>query len=572
MTAPDFILRSARLIDVKRRDIRRADIRVSNGRFVSVDEHGKTAARGIKTIDCSRDFVSPGLIDGHTHTELSLMSMAPFAKMLVRSGTTAAVIDPHDFVNVVGMRGFKLLQRESAKTPLRAFFMAPGCVPSAAGLEDGGVRLTYADVAGALMSDRVLGLAEVMDTARLLRGDRGLLKMIKTARKMNKVVDGHCPSLSARDEARYMRLCMAKTDHESVSVAEILRKHKRGLWVHLRRTSFGREYPYAGIFKKTRGERLMLATDGCVSPLDAMKEGHISAFVRELIAAGVSPVDAVCAATINPALCYGLDRDIGSIEAGKRADFILIKDLKGFAPYRTFINGKDVTRTKAARMDFPAYSLNTIKAKTPDADALKIRLPRNMLSSTRVTANVIRLRHGSLITGKVRASMKNKNGTIDADPSRDILKAVVLERFSGAGSPQAGLVKGFGLTAGAFGGSIGQDCQHICVIGCSDRDIIAVIERVIREQGGIFYSQDGRVVDGLRLPLGGIMTNRPATEVAKRLERIETRLRRCGVKAPSPYLTLALQITLAAIPALKLTNRGLLDVGSRAFIDVVRSG
>ncbi|MBI5885528.1 MAG: adenine deaminase [Deltaproteobacteria bacterium] len=571
MTFTDYILRSARLVDVKRREIRRAEIRVSNGRFVSVEEAGKTVAKGIKAIDCSAVFVSPGLIDGHTHTELSLMSMAPFAQMLLRSGTTAAIIDPHDFVNVVGMRGLKLLQKEAVKTPLRAFFMAPCCVPSAAGLEDSGVRLTYADVAGALSSERVLGLAEVMDTARLLRRDRALLKMIKTAGKLNKVVDGHCPALSLQDESRYLRISRAKTEHESVSIAEILRKHRRGLWVHLRRSSFGREYPYAEVFRKTKGERLMLSTDGCVSPVDVMREGHISAFVRELIAAGVRPVDAVCAATINPALCYGLDREIGSIEAGKRADFILMKDLNGFAPYKTFINGKDVTKTKAARMTFPVYALNTVKAKSPDLDALRIQLPRNMRALSRVTVNVIGLRDGSLITEKKRAQMKNSNGVVNADPKRDILKAVVLERFSNAGRPQAGFVKGFGLKSGAFGGSIGQDCQHICVIGCDDKDIITVIDRVIREQGGIFYAKDGRMLDGLRLPLGGIMTNRPATEVAKRLERLEALLRRSGVKVASPYLTLSLQITLAAIPALKLTNRGLLDAGSGAFIDVVRS-
>lgn len=571
MTANDLILRSARLIDVRRREIRAVDIRISNGVFVSVNEPSRSVVKGIKQIDCRGCFVSPGLIDGHTHTELSLMSMAPFAQMLVSSGTTAAVIDPHDFVNVVGMRGLGLLQKEAVKTPLRAFFMAPGCVPSSAGFEDVGVRLTCKDVLGAMEADSVLGLAEVMDITRLLRGDAELLKMIKAAKRMKKIVDGHCPSLSATDEARYMRLSLAKTDHESASVAEIMRKHDSGLWVHLRRTSLGRQYPYAGIFKKTKGERMMLSTDGCVSPYVVMREGHINAFVRELIAEGVNPVDAVCAATINPAQCYGLDKALGSIEAGKKADFILIKELKEFAPYRTFINGQDVTNIKAARFDFPTYSLKTIKAKAPDADALKIKLPRKMCSLKRVTVNVIGLMKNSLTTKKVSASMRNNNGTIEADSSRDILKAVVLERFSNTGVPQIGLVKGFGLKSGAFGGSIGQDCQHICVIGCNDIDINAVIEKVIKEQGGIFYANNGRIQDGLRLPIGGIMTNRPATEVAKRLERIETRLRRCGVKIASPYLTLSLQITLAAIPALKLTNRGLLDVEAGEFIDVVRS-
>lgn len=567
----NYILRSARLIDVKRRVIRCADIRVANGRFVSVDESKKRVEKGMKTIDCNGDFVSPGLIDAHTHSELSLMSMAPFSQMLVSSGTTAAIIDPHDFVNVVGMRGLRLMQRESVKTPLRAFFMAPCCVPSVASLEDGGVRVTYAEVAMALRSKSVLGLAEMMDTAKLLRKDAGLLKMLKTARTMRKIVDGHCPDLPAADEARYMRLSMAKTDHESSSVSEILRKHKRGLWIHLRRTSFGNEYPYAEVFKKTKGERLMLATDGCISPTDAMREGHISAFVRELIATGVNPVEAVCAATINPALCYGLDRYIGSIEAGKRADFILMKSLNEFAPYKTFIDGRDVTKAKTAQFDFPAYSLNTIKAKLPDGAALSIKVPQNLLAADRVTVNVIGIRNGSLITVKQRAVLENHNGLIPADPSRDILKAVVMERFSGSGSPQAGFVNGFGLTDGAFGGSIGQDCQHICVIGCNDTDILAVIARVIKEQGGIFYAKDGRVVDGLCLPIGGIMTSRPAAGVAKRLDRIEAQLRRNGVKAASPYLSLSLQITLAAIPALKLTNRGLLDVRSGRFIDVVRS-
>lgn len=559
------LLKNANIVDVKKRTIRKTDVFIRNGVFAPLD--GLRA--GAKVIDLAGRYLCPGLIDSHTHSELSLMSIAPFAEMLTRSGTTAAIIDCHDFVNVLGMRGLRLLIRESLRTPLRAYFTVPACVPSRRGFEDSGVLIAAKDVEAALGLKRVIGLAEVMDTERLLTKDAELLKVIRLVKAKGMVIDGHCPSMSVDDEKRYFALSGAKTDHESANSAELLRKWRLGRWIHLRHTSFGREYSYKEIFKATGGARIMLATDGCLSPVDVMRDGHISSFIRELILDGVRPVDAVAAATIVPAECYGLGSEIGSISTGNRADFLILSSLEEFVVDDVFIGGVKVPAKGFERMRFPDYAVNTVKARVPVKDALALRLPAGQAHKKTVRTNVIGLMKGSLLTRRVAMTMKNLSGVVDADVKKDVLKAAVLGRFSSTARPQVGLVKGFGLASGAFGGSIGQDCQHICVIGTNDADMIKVMEAVIENQGGLFYVKDGIIIAGIRLPIGGIMTDAPAQVVAAGIQAMEEALCVNGVTLKSPYLALSLMITLAAIPELKLTNRGLLDVRAGRFMNVL---
>lgn len=564
-----LLLKNATLVDVEAACLKRMDIGIEGGRFVSITGHGGDRARYSRTIDLKGAYAAPGLIDGHTHTELALMTVVPFAEMVIPKGTTTVILDCHDLVNVIGMSGLDLFLREAENTPLRAFFMVPPCVPSTEGVEDAGARITVKDVKRALDLPGVLGLAEVMDAGRLLRKEKTLMETIAAARKKGMIIDGHCPGLSEGLEKEYFRLSGAKTDHESASVKEILRKHRLSKWVHLRKTSLGREYPYKAIFKATGGERLMLSTDGCLSPADIMKDGHVSAFVRDVIKDGVDPIKAVAAATINPARCYGLDKEIGSIKKGKRADLVVLSDIKRFKVQRTFINGFDVGDKVFKRFEFPRYALETINLKTPSREDLSIRLSERFKQKKKVRVHVIGLKRRSLLTEKKTAFLECRKGVPQPDVKKDVLKAVVMERFLGKGAPVIGFVSGFGLKRGAFGGSIGQDCQHIVVIGCSDDDIMTVIGEIRKRHGGIFYSKNGRIKNGVLLPVAGIMTSRPPEETVRSLNGLHAELERNGVKVSSPYLSLSLQITLPAIPELKLTNRGLYDVKEGRFLSVV---
>ncbi|MEK7691553.1 MAG: adenine deaminase C-terminal domain-containing protein [Bdellovibrionota bacterium] len=559
------LLRNASLVDVKEKTIRKSDILIRNGVFAPID--GLRA--GAKVIDLTGRYLCPGLIDSHTHSELSLMSVAPFAEMLTAFGTTAAIIDCHDFVNVVGMRGLRLLIRESSGTSLRAYFTAPACVPSRRGFEDSGALIAAKDIEAALCLKRVIGLAEVMDTERVLARDAELLKAIRLAKAKGMVIDGHCPSMRSDDEKRYFALSGAKTDHESTNLVELLRKWRMGKWIHLRHTSLGREYSYKEIFKATGGVRIMLATDGCLSPVDVMSDGHISSFIRALMSDGVRPVDAIAAATIVPAECYGLASEIGSISIGNRADFLILSSLDRFVVDDVFIGGVRVIGDGFERMRFPSYAVNTIKARVPEKDDLVLRPPNGHGRAKTVRVNVIGLVKGSLLTRHIVMPMKISSGVVASDIKRDVIKVAVLGRFSPEERPQLGFVKGFGLLSGAFGGSIGQDCQHISVIGTNDADMIKVMETVVENQGGLFYAKDGIIVAGIGLPIGGIMTDAPAQVVAARIRAMEDALRVNGVGLKSPYLALSLMITLAAIPELKLTNRGLLNVRSGRFMDVM---
>ena len=579
----ELLLKDARLVDVEEGAIRRADIGIDKGRFVLIREitkgpgNDKGAYR--KTIDCRGRFIVPGLIDSHTHTELSLMTVAPFSEMVTREGTTAAIMDCHDLVNVIGARGLDLLIKESKGVELRCFFTVPPCVPSTMGFEDATGSINAGEVQKALKRPEVVGLGEVMDLPRLFRKERALMAMIRAAREAGKVVDGHCPSLSKSEERKYFRLSGAATDHESTTVGEIKRKLRLGKWVHLRRTSFGMEYPLKGLFDgirsgETGGERLMLSTDGVVSPVDVYKEGHLSAFVAELIRDGVDPLLAIRAATLNPARCYGLGKEIGAVREGMRADFFIVKDLKRFRAERTFIGGEEVGKKKLKRYAFPAYTRKTIKARPVTADRIKVKAPGGARGKKRVAVEVIGVSGGTLVTKRSSALLENASGTVACDPSRDILKAVVMERSGRKGGaksrPRVAFIKGFGLKNGAFGGSIGQDSQHIVVVGANDDDRVKVIDEIIKDQGGLYYVSDGKVVARVKLPIGGIMTDEGPRALCMKIKKLDKELGANGCTMRSPYLALSLNITLAAIPELKLTNRGLLDVRKGRFIDPVK--
>ncbi len=562
-----MLLRGGHVFDVERGSIGRADILIEDGIFASTDYRGRPE-RGCRVIECKGKYISPGLIDSHTHTELALMTIAPYSEMIMRHGTTAAIMDCHDFVNVVGMKGLHLLIKEARLTPLRTFFTVPPCVPSALGFEDSGAKVGLADIKRAMNKDEVVGMAEVMDVERVLSKEPELMKMIAFAKKTRKVIDGHCPSQTPERERRYFKLTGATTDHESSSPAEIFRKMRFLEYVHLRLTSLGEEYPYGKLFaSKEYAKRFTLSSDGCLSPVEIASKGHISYFIRELVRQGVSPVAAVAAATINPARCYGLDKDIGSIKTGKKADLVIFPDLKGFAPIKTLIGGLDVTDRRAQRFfNFPAWSRKTVNIKPSSRIDLSFKTPKRFKKNPSAPVYVISLGRG-LLTKKETAVLKNSEGEVKSDPKKDILKAVVMERVSGKGMPVVGFVKGFGLKSGAFGGSIGQDCQHIVAIGCCDKDIAAVIDMIRKRQGGIFFAQSGKVVSGVNLPIGGIMSSDRFEKTASSLDEMENDLRKNGVKLRSPYLALSLQITLAAIPELKLTNRGLLDVNRKVFLN-----
>lgn len=565
-----IFLRNAKMVDVEIGTLKRADIAIEDSRFLSVDEPKLTKGkRFANVIDCSDKYVVPGLFDSHTHTELALSTIAPYAEGIIPCGTTSAIIDCHDFVNVIGMKGLNLLISESKKIPLRAFFMAPSCVPSVVSFEDSGAAVLYADVRKALMLPKVLGLGEVMDVAGILKKDRKLEMMIDFAKEKNKIIDGHCPNLSEKDESIYFKLSCAKTDHESTSIKEIFRKLGKGIWVHLRRTSLGQEYSYKKVFEKNK-DKIMLCSDGCIAPPDVSKSGHISAFIKEIINEGVNPVDVIKAATINPAICYGLESDLGSIKKGKKADFLILSDLKRFNVERVFINGKEIVKREFPRFRFPSYSLNTIRMKIPSKFLIAVKVPEHLKHQKKVMVNVIKLKHHSLLTEKAVCKLQTAQGVVNPDIKQDILKVVVMERYGKEVLPATGFIAGFGIKNGAFGGSIAQDSQNIVVVGCSDEDIISVIRAIKKYQGGIFYSKNGKVVSKIKLPIAGIMSDKPFKNIADDIDRMNKILKKNGSTLKSPSLTLSLSISLVVIPELKLSNRGLIDVKRMRFINIFK--
>jgi adenine deaminase len=512
-----------------------------------------------EVIDARGRFLVPGLISAHDHTEMGLMSVVPFAEAVLPFGTTAVLLDPHDTVNVLGMQGLQLAVEESKLTNLKCFFTVPPCVPPAPRLETAGCRITLKDVQKGMGYDRVIGLAEAMDFNGILREDPVLMEIFGWAKRQKFMVDGHCPELRGADLARYIAAGNIKTDHESVTVEEQLEKLRLGMYVILRRGSI-QEPMNAGelINQLSDTSRLLLTVDGCISIEDLLQHGHMSWAIRQIITEGVDPLIAIQMATINVARCYGLESQLGLIAPGRFADILFVSNLTKFEVSAVMINGEILSgQPTFNRFQFPDVALHTIQMEEVTVDDLKVIAPVNSGSS--IKTRIIELVPDTLLTNEIIEDLQVQNGEVLPDPSHDILKVAVFNRY-GDETRTNGFIRGFGLKSGAMAGSIGQDSQNIVVVGTNDCDMAVAVNRIRQLQGGVVVVAEGKILAELPLPIAGIMTDIPSAQLVIGRAMIFQALLQLGCNLTDPIFTLSLCITLVVIPKLKMSNLGMVDV------------
>lgn len=529
----DLVIKSAEVVNVLTEEIYNADIAICGDRIAGIGKYD-----GLKEIDARGLYAVPGLIDAHTHIEMSLLTLSEFARLVVPRGNTCVVTDPHEIANVLGKRGIIYLLEEAKCTPIRFYCMIPSCVPSSP-LETSGGFITAKDVEELLELDNVIGLAEVMNYPGVLNCDDELLEKIEKA----EVVDGHCPKLSGNNLNAYVSAGIM-SDHESTAEEEAKEKLRLGMRIMVREGSAAKNLVN---LKSILGNRaVMLVTDGDRSVLDLLSEGYLDSALRKAIAEGVDEFKALQAVTINPAEYFGINA--GLIAPGRFADIVLVKDLRRFNAKKVFVGGKEPVFTK---FEYPEDAKKTMKAKKiSESD---IAIPRGL-------ARIIEIIDGEIVTGE---SVENVNGI---EVSRDILKAVVVERHKGTGNIGKAYVRGFGLKKGALAQSIAHDAHNIVAIGASDVEICKAVNRLIDLGGGIVV-YDGEFHE-LPLKIAGIMSDERAEIVAERLKKIEKKLRELGCKLRSPIITLSF-IALPVIPKLKLTDLGLVDVEKFAVVEPV---
>ncbi len=498
--------------------------------------------QGKREYDLAGTYVVPGLIDAHVHIESSLLAPAEYARLVLARGTTTVIADPHEIANVCGAPGIEYMLAEGAGTPLDILVMLPSCVP-ATPLDMGGARLTAGDLARFRGRKGVIGLAEVMNVPGVLAGDEDL----RAKMDLFSVIDGHAPFLNGKDLNAYI-YAGVQSDHECTTLSEAREKLLRGMYILIREGSTERNLrDLLPLVNACTASRCCFATDDRHADMLA-GEGHIDDCVRKAVASGLEIELALRMATLSAAGRFGL-HDRGALAPGRLADFCVIDDPDRFEVRRTFKRGIEVVDAGYRQPACPAAPLH-----------VRVPEPRDIRLTGRGDARVIGIVPGQITTRDLRCPV---DAADIPDTGRDILKAVVTDRYRAGGSG-VGLVHGFGLQEGAIAGSVSHDSHNIVATGVGDADIIRAIGEVARLGGGLAVVS-GDDVTVLPLECGGLMSALPHDEVVRRLAALEEHARRLGaVENPFMYLSF---LALTVIPDLRVTERGVFDVG--IFSDVL---
>ncbi len=496
-------------------------------------------------------YLVPGFIDGHLHLESSMLTPRELARAMVPLGTTAIVADPHEIANVWGTRGLDYLLAASQGLPLDIFFMLPSCVP-ASSLGTSGACLEAADLSPYRRHPRVLGLAEVMNFPGTVAGEPHILE--KIALYPRGPVDGHAPLLSGKALNAY-RLAGIGSDHECTELAEAQEKLRLGFALMVREGSLARNL--ADLLPAVTPitlRRSLLVTDDC-HPEDLVQRGHLDHLLRLAVSLGLDPLSAITMVTLNPAGYFGV-KDRGAIAPGLAADLVLLQDLKEFRVEKVWKKGRLVA--EEGRLlpdvdlpDYPAPS-GPLQVESINHEALTPQVTGDLVK-------VIGLVPGQLLTEKLVLPAPIRAGRLRTDPDRDLLKLAVVERHHRSGRIGLGLVQGFGIKKGALASTVAHDCHNLVLLGVSEEDMLAAARHLVGLGGGLAVVVEGKVLAALPLPVAGLMSTAPLEEVAQAHGHLREAYRSLGGTIADPFMTLSF-LSLEVIPALKLTDLGLVDV------------
>jgi len=551
----DLSLDNCRIVNVYSGDIEEGSIAVFQDRIAGVGPRYKAARR----INIGGRFVAPGLIDGHFHVESSLVTIPELARVIVPRGTTSIIADPHEIANVLGYDGIRYMLESSKYNPLNVFLTLPSCVPST-DLETSGSTMKAFDIFPFFREKWVVGLGEVMNYAGVISGEDDLIEKISITE--GKRVEGHAPGLSGKELAGYISAGIS-SDHESTTLAEAREKLRLGMHVMIREGSAARNLrELLPLVNESNKHRFMLVTDDH-NPSDILNSGHMDGVVRKAIKLGLKPTTAIQMASLNPALYFGL-RDIGGIAPGMVADLIVFDNFRSFKVTEVFKRGLLVGKDGVAVYDdIPRPKpliRSTVNIKWLDGDEFRIPAGKGR-------CRVIEIVPDQLITRHRLCPPKLNGREVVADTKRDILKLFVLERHTASGRIGRGLVQGFGIKKGAAATSIAHDSHNIIAVGADDSDIFKAVIHINKMGGGMVVVADGEVQAEVRLPIAGLMSDKPLTEVAADVERLNNTLSNLGSRLNDPIMTLSF-LALPVIPELKLTDHGLIDVKQFKIVDL----
>ncbi|MBL7951853.1 MAG: adenine deaminase [Flavobacteriales bacterium] len=529
------------LVDITARAIRPVEMAVREGRI----QHINPTAGPVS------GYLMPGFIDAHVHVESSMLIPSEFARLAVTHGTVATISDPHEIANVLGVDGVDYMIENGRQVPFHFFFGAPSCVPATT-FETAGASIDSEQVGQLLERPEVLYLSEMMNFPGVLNGDPEVLKKIAHAQRLGKPVDGHAPGLRGELAERYIKAGMS-TDHECFTAEEALDKLKHGMWVQIREGSAAKNFEALQGLLHDHWERMMLCSDD--KHPDSLVLGHLDSVCARAVAAGVDVFKVLQAACLNPIKHYKLP--VGQLRVGDPADFIMVEDLVTFKSLKTFIRGELVAEKGKSLIP-------RVKASAPNNFSCSPRRAADFHVPARTgELLVIEPYDGQLITGKVAMTPTVVDGSCVADPSRDLLKIAVVNRYADA--PVAvGWITNMGFKRGALASCVAHDSHNIVAVGTNDEDLCAAVNAVIAAKGGVSLA-DGPLQMTLALPVAGIMSDADAYDVARDYSAIDRAAKELGCTMAAPYMTLSF-MALLVIPHLKMSDLGLFDGDAFALI------
>ncbi|MGD9877722.1 adenine deaminase [Desulfococcus sp.] len=544
----DLLLKDGQMVDVLSGRIENVDIAVIDGRIAGFGDYAADTV-----VNLSGSFVAPGFIDAHLHIESAMASVTEFARAVVPLGVTTVVADPHEIANVLGVEGIRYMLAAAENQPLGVYYTLPSCVPATA-METAGAALGVRELSRFMGEERIRALAEMMNFPGVVAGDPAVLGKIALARQQGKRVDGHAPGLTGKPLAAYVAAGI-ESDHECTTAAEAREKLAMGMHIMIREGTGARNLDalFPVINEKTM-DRMMWCTDDR-HPHDILAEGHVDHIIRSAVALGLDPVSAIRMGTLHPARYFGL-HDVGALTPGRRADMVIFPDLRAPRAEAVYVGGRLTAEKGNMRPEIPP----PLSAGLPPSmhiapDTVDFALPAQ---GRRI--RVIDVIPDQLVTGQSVLDATIRDGMAVADPSRDILKIAVVERYTGKGGTGLGFVRGFGLRRGALASSVAHDSHNIIVVGTDDKAMKTALEAVVRMGGGLCAAFERDVRAALPLPIAGLMSPEPMTVIRDRLDDLIAAAAAMGGTLRDPFMTLSF-LALPVIPELKLTDMGLVDVG-----------
>lgn len=531
------------IVDIANKRIYKGEVVVHEGKIKAINE-------------CDHEvehYIMPGFVDAHIHIESSMLVPSEFARLAVNHGTVASVSDPHEIANVLGVEGVEFMIENGNQSPFKFNFGAPSCVP-ATNFESAGATIDSEAIKILLEKPEIKYLAEMMNYPGVLMNDPEVHKKLNWAKTLNKPVDGHAPGLRGEDVSKYIKAGIS-TDHECYTYDEALEKLQKGMKILIREGSAAKNFEALVDLVPDHFENMMFCSDD--KHPDDLILGHINELCARAVAKGVDLFKVLQVACVNPVKHYNLE--VGLLEIGDPADFVVVEDLNRFKILQTYIDGQLVSKDGISLLASIPFKLlnnfNTLKKSVVDFE----------MSSNNKRIRVIEAMDGQLVTNHCDELAYISNGKFLSNTHTDILKIAVVNRYQEQ-KPSVGFIRGFTLKEGAIASSVAHDSHNIIAVGVSDDALCKAVNAIIENKGGVVAVTETKT-NILSLPVAGIMSDQDGFTVGRAYAELDKMVKQMGSSLNAPFMTLSF-MALLVIPSLKLSDKGLFDGQKFEFCEV----